>query len=101
MSGYLVAQGIPLAPALSVRVIALLVVEAVLLTLVVLLYVQWARLKNEPLDEWWARRKQRGLSRESTFEIHESERERRAAEGPVPPEAPPPGPDPKGDAGEG
>ena len=35
----LVAQGIPLAPSLTVRLIALLVIEVVLLTLVVLLYL--------------------------------------------------------------
>jgi hypothetical protein len=73
-------HGIPLAPPLNVRLIALLVVEAVLLTLVVLLYVRWVQLKNQPLDEWWAGRKAEGLAPTTLVEIEESERERLAAE---------------------
>jgi len=76
----LVAQGIPLAPSLTVRLIALLVIEVVLLTLVVLLYVRWVQLKNQPLDEWWAGRKAEGLAPTTLVEIEESERERLAAE---------------------
>ena len=76
----LVAQGIPLAPPLVVRLIALLVIEAVLLTLVVLLYVRWSQLKNQPLDEWWAGRKAEGLTPTTLAEIEESEKERLAAE---------------------
>ncbi len=78
---HLVAQGIPLAPPLNVRLIALAVVEVVLLLLVVLLYIRWDQLKSEPLGKWWARRRQEGLSRKSLFAMQESELERRAAEG--------------------
>ena len=56
----LLAQGIPLAPPLVVRLIALLVVEVVLLALVVLLYIRWVQFKNQPLDEWWAGRQAHG-----------------------------------------
>jgi hypothetical protein len=76
----LVAQGTPLAPSLTVRLIALLVIEVVLLTLVVLLYVRWVQLKNQPLDEWWAGRKADGLAPTTLVEIEASERERLAAE---------------------
>jgi len=76
----LVAQGTPLAPSLTVRLIALLVIEVVLLTLVVLLYVRWVRFKNQPLDEWWAGRKADGLAPKTLVEIEASERERLAAE---------------------
>jgi hypothetical protein len=76
----LVAEGIPLAPPLMVRLIALLVVEAVLLTLVVLLYVRWVQFKNQPLDKWWAERKADGLAPSTLLEIEASERERLAAE---------------------
>jgi hypothetical protein len=74
------AQGIPLAPPLDVRLIALIVVEVVLLTLVVLLYLRWVQFKNQPLDEWWARRKAEGLAPTTLVEIEASERERLAAE---------------------
>lgn len=74
------AQGIPLAPSLTVRLIALLVIEIVLLTLVVLLYVRWVQFKNQPLDEWWAGRKEEGLAPTTLVEIEESKRERLAAE---------------------
>ena len=73
-------QGIPLAPSLTVRLIALLVVEVVLLTLVVLLYIRWVQLKNQPLDQWWAGRKAEGLAPTTLVEIEEAERERVAAE---------------------
>ena len=76
----LIAQGIPLAPPLIVRLIALLVIETVLLALVVLLYVRWVQLKNQPLDEWWAGRKAEGLAPTTLVEIEESERELLAAE---------------------
>jgi len=75
----LAAHGIPLAPSLNVRLIALLVIEAVLLTLVVLLYIRWVQFKNQPLDEWWAGRKAEGLAPTTLVEIEESERERLAA----------------------
>jgi hypothetical protein len=73
------AQGIPLAPSLSVRLIALVVIEVVLLTLVVLLYILWVQFKREPLGEWWARRQKQGLSPKTLVEIEDSERERVAA----------------------
>jgi len=76
----LVAQGTPLAPSLTVRLIALLVIEVVLLTLVVLLYVRWVQFKNQPLDEWWAGRQADGLAPKTLVEIEASERERLAAE---------------------
>ena len=76
----LIAQGIPLAPPLIVRLIALLVIETVLLALVVLLYVRWVQLKNQPLDEWWTGRKAEGLAPTTLVEIEESERERLAVE---------------------
>jgi len=55
------------------------VIEIVLLTLVVLLYIRWVQLKNQPLDEWWAGRKAEGLAPTTLVEIEESERERLAA----------------------
>jgi hypothetical protein len=55
------------------------VVEVVLLTLVVLLYVLWVQFKREPLGEWWARRKAEGLSPKTLVEMEDSERERIAA----------------------
>ena len=39
------------------RLIALVVIEVVLITTAVLLYVRWAQLKREPLDEWWEGRR--------------------------------------------
>jgi len=90
--GMLLAQGVPLAPPLIVRLIALLVIEMVLLALVVLLYVRWVQLKNQPLDEWWTGRKAEGLAPTTLVEIEESERERlaveRAAAAQPPPAAP-------------
>jgi hypothetical protein len=91
VTGFLAANGIPLAPPLHTRLIALLVIEAALLLLVVLLYVKWVQLKDQPLDEWWERRKKYGLSRQTLFEIEESERQRRAAQGGTPPAPKPPG----------
>ncbi len=76
----IVAQGIPLAPSLEVRLIALAVVEAILLTTAVLLYIRWAQFKREPLDEWWERRKQAGFSPRTRALMEEEERERLAAE---------------------
>ncbi len=103
-----VAQGIPLAPSLEVRLIALVVVEVVLLTTVVLLYVLWARFKSEPLDEWWEGRKQAGFSPRTRALMEEEERERRAAEASSRPQAgagaagagPPATAGPPGSAGE-
>ena len=77
----IVAQGIPLAPSLEVRLIALAVIEVILLTTAVLLYIRWAQFKREPLDEWWAKRKQAGFSARTRALMEEEERERRAAEG--------------------
>jgi hypothetical protein len=76
----LAAQDIPLAPPLNVRLVALLVIEAVLLTLVVLLYIRWVQFKNQPLDEWWAGRKAEGLTPTTLAEIAASDAERLAAE---------------------
>ena len=84
MIGLLAAQGIPLAPPLHTRLLALLIIEVALLLLVVLIYVRWVQLKNQPLDEWWERRKKQGLSRQTLFEMEESERLRCAAEGASP-----------------
>ncbi len=75
-----VAQGIPLAPPLQTRVIALVIVEAFLITTSALLYVRWIQLKREPLDEWWAERRKRGFSARTRALMEESERERREAE---------------------
>jgi hypothetical protein len=87
--GMIVGQAIPLAPSLGVRLIALFVVEAVLLTTAVLLYVRWVQSKKQPLDEWWAERQAQGLQPRSIFLMEESDRERRATEGDAPPERPP------------
>jgi hypothetical protein len=87
----LLAQGVPLAPPLTVRLIALLVVEIVLLTLVVLLYIRWVQFKNQPLDEWWAWRQAEGLAPTTLVAIEESERERLAAEEAAAAQAPPAG----------
>jgi hypothetical protein len=86
MNGFLVAKGgIPLAPPLGTRLLALLIIEVALLLLVALLYVKWVQLKNQSLDAWWERRKKYGLSRQTLFEIEQSERERQAAQGEAPP----------------
>ena len=76
----IVAQGIPLSPPLEVRLIALAVVEVVLLTTAVLLYIRWAQFKKEPLDEWWEGRKRAGFSPRTRALMEEEERERLAAE---------------------
>jgi hypothetical protein len=76
----ILAQGIPLAPSLQVRLIALVVVEAVLLATAVLLYIRWAQLKGEPLDEWWERRRRAGFSPRTRALMEEEERERLAAD---------------------
>ena len=88
MSGFFAANGIPLSPPLHTRLLALLVIEVALLVLVALLYVKWAQLKNQSLDAWWERRKKYGLSRQTLFEIEESERKRRAARADTPPGSP-------------
>ena len=75
------AGGIPLAPPLQTRVIALVVVEAFLVTTAVLLYIRWVQLKEQPLDEWWAGRKAAGFSPRTRALMEESERERLIAEG--------------------
>jgi hypothetical protein len=77
----LVGQGLPLAPPLGTRIIALLVVEAVLLVTAALLYVRWVQIKEQPLDQWWAQRQAQGLQPRSRFLMEESEREQRGAEG--------------------
>ena len=77
---HILAQGIPLAPPLQVRLIALAVVEVVLITTAVLLYFRWVQLKGEPLDEWWAKRKTFGFSPRTRALMEEEERERKAAE---------------------
>ena len=76
----IVAQGIPLAPSLEVRLIAFAVVEVVLLVTAALLYIRWAQLKKEPLDEWWEGRKKAGFSPRVRALMEEEERERVAAE---------------------
>lgn len=91
MIGFLAANTIPLAPPLHTRLIALLVIEAALLLLVALLYLKWVQLRDQSLDEWWERRKKQGLSRQSLFEMEESERKRLAAQGGAPPEPKEPG----------
>ena len=77
-------QGIPLAPPLHTRLVALVVVEVMLITTAVLLYVRWAQLKGQPLDEWWAGRVAAGFSPRTRALMEESERERLAAEGAAP-----------------
>lgn len=77
---FLLAQGIPLAPPLNVRLIALVVVEVILITTAVLLYFRWVQFKNEPIDEWWAGRKKAGFSARTRALMEESERDRLAAE---------------------
>jgi hypothetical protein len=97
--GILLAQGVPLAPPLQTRLIALAVVEAFLISTAVVLYIRWIQLKQRPLDEWWAERVQAGFSPRTRALMEQSERERRAAEGEAPadaapgtPAAPPPSP---------
>jgi len=53
---------IPLSPPLSVRLIALVVIEIVLLALVIALYVRYDQFKQIPVDEWWERRRRAGVS---------------------------------------
>jgi len=62
VSLHALVAGIPLAPPLSVRLIALVVIEVVLLIVVVLFYVKYDQLKKIPVDEWWERRKRAGVS---------------------------------------
>ena len=62
MSLYALVAGIPLAPPLSARLIALVVIEVVLLILVVLFYLKYDQLKKIPVDEWWERRQRAGVS---------------------------------------
>jgi hypothetical protein len=81
------AQGVPLSPSLQTRLIALLLVEAFLITTAALLYILWARLKKQPLDEWWAGREAEGFSPRVRALMEESERERIAAEDAAPPQA--------------
>jgi hypothetical protein len=76
----LAQQGIPLAPPLQTRIIALIVVEAFLITTAVLLYIMWVQLKRQPLDKWWAGRVEAGFSPRTRALIEESERERQIAE---------------------
>lgn len=82
--GIVVAQGVPLAPPLTTRLIALAVVEIVLLSTAAFLYVRWVQLKNVKLDEWWERRLKLGLSAKSRYAMQASEEERRAAAGDAP-----------------
>jgi hypothetical protein len=77
---HILAQGIPLAPPLQVRLIALVVVEVILIVTVVLLYIRWEQFTHEPLDHWWAGRKAVGFSPRTRALMEEEERERRAAE---------------------
>jgi len=53
---------IPLSPPLSVRLIALAVIEVALLALVVALWIKYDQLKKIPVDEWWTRRRRAGVS---------------------------------------
>ncbi len=53
---------IPLSPPLSVRLIALAVIEVVLLVLVALLWMRYEHFKKIPVDEWWERRRRAGVS---------------------------------------
>jgi len=81
------AQGIPLAPSLQTRLIALVVVEAFLITTAALLYILWMRFKKQPLDEWWAGREAEGFSPRTCALMEESQRERLAAEAAAPSQA--------------
>ena len=63
---------IPLSPPLSVRLIALVVIEVVLLILVALLWVRYDQLKKIPVDEWWERRRRAGISPRVQRMMHES-----------------------------
>jgi hypothetical protein len=79
---------IPLSPPLSVRLIALVVVEFVLLALAAVLWIKYEQFKKVPVDEWWERRKRAGISprvRRMMEESHEQylAEEREAAEGGV------------------
>ena len=76
---------IPLSPPLSVRLIALVVIEVVLLALVVVLWVKYEQFKKIPVDEWWQRRRRAGVSprvERMMAESHEQylAEQRRAAE---------------------
>jgi hypothetical protein len=94
----LLAQ-IPLAPSLSVRLIALAVIEVVLLILVVILWIKYDQLKKVPVDEWWERRQRAGVSprvRRMMRESHEqylAERREAAESGALEGESRPPDPD--------
>ena len=52
----------PLSPPLSVRLIALAVIEVVLLALVVALWFKYEQFKKISVDEWWDRRRRAGVS---------------------------------------
>ena len=83
----IVAQGIPLAPPLGVRLIAFVVIEVVLIAAAVLLYVRWKQFTHEALDEWWKGRKKAGFSARTRALMDEEERERLAAGRPAGTEA--------------
>jgi hypothetical protein len=53
---------IPLSPPLNVRLIAFVVIEVVLLTLVVVLWIKYEQFKRISVDEWWDRRRRAGVS---------------------------------------
>ena len=63
---------IPLSPPLSVRLIALAVVEVVLLALAVALWLKYEQLKRVSVDEWWERRRRAGISPRVRRMIEES-----------------------------
>lgn len=67
----IVAQ-IPLSPPLSVRLIALAVVEVVLLALAVAIWLKYEQLKRVSVDEWWERRRRAGISPRVRRMIQES-----------------------------
>jgi len=57
MSALLIAaSGIPLAPPLHTRLIAFIIVEAVLLVLVIASYLKYKQLKAVSTDDWFAER---------------------------------------------
>jgi hypothetical protein len=78
-----ILAGVPLAPPLHTRLIALVAIEVVLVIVVVAAWFKYRQLKHVSIDEWFAERDEHASPRVRRMmqESHEQyEAERRAAE---------------------
>ncbi len=90
---------IPVAPPLGVRLVALVVCEAVLMVVVVAAYLRYRQLKSVSVDDWFAERDEhasprvRRMMEESHAQWEAEQRAAAEAEGrPSGPAEPPPDP---------